>query len=192
MLLSQLGRLCVSIANKLCRGAVVPNDHCLGAQEIMTGDSIIVDTLLAENAPASLDFCCHNAIARPDAMGTLWYRFVATDDSALVSMCSTSGPTEPDSILQIYEAGVESSPESACDTLRRIGCNDDSSHCSSDGASAGLCLDSLQVGRTYFLVVGAKTECGLGQYELGVDSPCTPTGRSCPPRVPRRGSTGAN
>jgi len=147
---------------------------------------VTVHTASAGTESDDPEFCCNTAPVGAPALGTRWYHFVATHTSARLSTCGSVEPEEPDSLLQVFEARNARSPELACATLTPIGCSDDSDRCSPDTGNADLCLGNLKIGRTYYVLVAAKTECARGNYTLTLTAPCSPADRTCPREGPRR------
>ena len=107
--------------------------------------------------------------------GTVWFKFVQPLTgltSALISTCSSNAPAF-DSLVQAFKVGDNSTPDNACRSLSVIGCNDDSTGCSSSSRNSRLCLQNLVPGETYYIMVAAKTPLTLGQYRVSVSAGCT-------------------
>ncbi len=125
--------------------------------------------------------------------GDIWFKFVATEESARVHTCETSGPVT-DTIIQVYAAEDNSSTEAACNTLVPIGCNDFDSGCSNNPFLAELCVWNLVIGETYYIKVAGSTDSDRGLITLSVESPCGDPGDHPPPALPTspaRGVAGA-
>ncbi|MGB2986198.1 MAG: hypothetical protein WBE26_09975, partial [Phycisphaerae bacterium] len=116
--------------------------------------------------------------------GTVWYKFVAPDTSAELLTCNSSNvPRVNDSVISVYtladpDRGIcENMDECslsdpncsdgsecvldeqyACEHLLLIGCSDDVEYCSSNDANAKLCVTDLEIGQTYYVLVGAKID----------------------------------
>ena len=128
------------------------NDRCETAIELLSNDRILLDNTLADTDPDFPPFTCFE---RPP-VGQLWYKFVATHDSILIS---TNSGTAGDSIIGLATGD--------CGALLRRGCNDDSGHRRSE-----LCREDLIIGETYWIAVGSYAEGGRGEFELTLTSPC--------------------
>ncbi len=109
----------------------------------------------------------------PKALATVWYKFVATHTTAQVSTCDSVNPAL-DSVLMVFDSADPTSNETACPTLTPIGCSDDAPGCSVGGRNSRVCVGGLTVGRTYYVMVGAKTPATRETYRFRVTAPCTP------------------
>lgn len=108
------------------------------------------------------------------ALGTLWFKFTqpANSTSAGIQTCGSNSPAL-DSVLQVFEAQDNSSQTAACNSLSMIGCNDDAAGCSSTGRNSKVCLRGLTPGKTYYILLGAKTPNRLGMYTVVISTSCS-------------------
>lgn len=112
------------------------------------------------------------------AINEIWFKFTIppgapNPSSARVDTCSSNSPAL-DSVLQVFRAQDSSSQLNACRSLAPIGCNDDTTNCSSTSRNSRVCLTGLIPGETYYILVGAKTVNRLGQYRVTVATSCNP------------------
>ncbi len=145
-----------SIAESMCI-APPPNDDCASATTIACGSSAVVNNLTATTDPGDPPFSCHfNA---PDqGVGTVWYQFTATDTSAQIHTCDTTGQVH-DTLLAVYDG--------SCGALTEIACSDD--NC---GYLSYVCVTGLSIGNTYLIQVASYDDVNRGEIELRVDCPC--------------------
>jgi|CXWL01.1.fsa_nt_gi hypothetical protein len=168
---------CASQAALTC-GLPPANNECYpagngqGARLVTSNSNTDADTINATETESDPGFCCHTSGAGKRGVGTVWFRFVATSTTARVRTCQSSAPAS-DSLLQVFEAGDASTPETACATLRSIGCSDDVASCSSGGRNSQLCLRNLTVGRTYYVMLAAKNDESRGLYKLSISTSCS-------------------
>jgi len=169
--------VCVKLASDHCALGPPPNDVCFGvegdgARPVGLPSSTEGDCVHATDAAADPGFCCHNGGDGSRGLGTVWFKFIATHDSALLHTCNSNAPAT-DSLLQVFAAGNPTDDASACGSLRVIGCNDDTAGCGSDSTNSRLCLHDLIVGQPYYVLVAAKGAQSLGRYRLNVSAPCS-------------------
>lgn len=168
---------CVGLAAYYCDLPPI-NDECVGpgagdgARLVVVPSSTESDGIHATENPADPGFCCHGESPGAGGVGTVWYRFVANATSARLSTCGSNAPAV-DSLIQAFEVGDPSTPQSACASLQAIGCSDDAAGCGSGGRDSKMCLGNLVPGKIYYVMVAAKTEAGRGLYQLRIDAPCT-------------------
>lgn len=159
-------------------GLIPSNDECFsplpgqGARLVTTNSNTSANTADATDSPSDPGFCCHGHDPGAKGFGSVWFRFVATGTSARVRTC-LSGGGATDALLQVFEAADNTSLESACRTLRSIGCNDDSPGCSTSNMNSSVCVRNLTVGRTYYVLLAAKSAETRGLYRLSVNPSCT-------------------
>jgi hypothetical protein len=180
-----------------------------GAKEIVAPGSAAVDNRAATTSSDEPGFCCHNGVSHcvggindgepcieghecgdgtcpprepmPGAQGfgTMWFKFVqGSGTSAGISTCNSNSPAL-DSIVQVFAVGDNSSPETACQSLYPIACNDDTANCSSTQRNSRLCLRNLTPGATYYIMVAAKTPERQGQYRMTISTGCSGSMQSC-------------
>ncbi|RMF72547.1 MAG: hypothetical protein D6744_16700, partial [Planctomycetota bacterium] len=132
------------------------NDRCETAIELQSNDRVVFDNTLADTDP---DFPPYTCFRERPPVGQVWYKFVATHDSILIS--TTSG-VSGDSVIGLATG--------ECGALLRRGCADDSG----GNRMTQLCKDGLVIGQTYWIAVGSYAEGGRGEFELTLTSPCPP------------------
>lgn len=111
--------------------------------------------------------------AGPGSQGlqTVWYKFVATQTSALFQTCNSNAPAD-DSLLEVFAVGDPSDPLTQCHSLIPIGCSDDFPGCSSSNKNSKICIRNLVVGNLYYVLVAAKfAELPGKKYRLEIFSP---------------------
>lgn len=168
---------CTAQASALC-GLPPSNDECFatdngnGARLLASGTTADADTLNATNNATDPGFCCNGNGSARAGFGTVWFRFVAASSTMRIRTCNSSAPAT-DSLLEVFEASDASSPEAACGTLHSLGCNDDAAGCSSSGHNSVLCVRNLTVGKTYYVMLAAKSEESRGVYKVSLNSSCT-------------------
>ena len=168
-------RACVEWANKLCSDIgghdECQNKHPSGSALLVEADSVTVfSNIGATEDTNDPGFCCRGDTPGDQGLGTVWFKFTATDTSARVSTCN-SDPAN-DSLLQVFAAGDPTSDEAACNSLAMIGYSDDVEGCSTSGHHARVCIKGLTPGGTYYVMLAAKTPETKGLYELEIRSPC--------------------
>lgn len=159
--------------------SVVPfNDRCVDAPLVFVGQQASVDGWLATESPTDLGFCCAgDGRSRPLGFHTVWYRFVATDASVELSTCAGDAR---DTMLNLYVARDRTSRFSACESLRPIACADDFEGCGPDGRGARICVQGLDPGTVYWVILAAKTPEDAGGYQLEITAPCSRDDATCP------------
>ena len=131
--------------------AVLTNLGCFDAQEIGCGNEVTFDNTGLSHAPLP----CYSCANGPDHTGTLWYKFTATHDSAVISTCNS---TAPDSTLAVYSG--------SCDQLVEVGCGEDD--CGASTFLSSATANGLVVGETYYVQVSAWQPASRGSYTLEV------------------------
>lgn len=169
---------CVASTADSCSGAPA-NDECFGeepshgARLVSVPSSTESDGVHATENPADPGFCCHLNGPGQQGLGTVWYKFVATETSADLSTCGSNAPAE-DALMQVFRPLDPSTEERACNSLVTIGCSDDVELCADSDANAELCIRGLVPGETYYVMVAAKTDETRGKYRLDISAPCLP------------------
>lgn len=133
------------------------NDNCASAVPLSCSNTIDADSLFATTATNDPEFTCRIGGAG-QGVGTMWYRFNATQTSARVSLCASS---PKDTMLAVYSG--------SCGNFTLRGCNDD--FC---GQRSQVCVTGLTVGQTYFVQVASFNEDGLGPFSISLACPCPP------------------
>jgi hypothetical protein len=159
----------------------VSNDECLNALSLEEYDECGAENELCMEqnnggaTPNSADpgFCCHPAGPGAQGVGSVWYTFVATHDSARIDTCSTTGAGDraDDSLIQVYKVLDPSGPQGPCPTLVPLACNDDFPLCGPQGDNSRLDVFALVPDQTYYIQLAAKTSSDTGKYRLRVTMP---------------------
>lgn len=163
---SKITVLCAIAASLLPAGradAQPVNDNCASAAVITCGSEVTGDNRLATTAPSDPAFTCRYPVAG-QGIGTLWYQFVPTTSSALISTANSAYPVE-DTLVAVYR--LNGSP--ACSNLVQIGCGD-------DGAGSGNGLAEVRVGgllpgQTYYIQVASYYAASRGDIRLQITCP---------------------
>jgi hypothetical protein len=139
-----------------------------------TALTVEADSLTAFTNPGYLSyvisrtFCCSSNGANSVAYGQRWFKFTATDTSAMVSLCG-SDPVA-DSLFNVYAVGDPTDDPAECARLVAIACGDDAVECG--GVPHGqICMKGLVPGRPYYVVVAPKFD-HRGFLQLELQSPC--------------------
>ncbi len=152
------------------------NDACIDALPLGPNDALIVDNTDATVDASDPGICCHSWRPQEQGEGTIWFTFVPTGPSARFSTCG-SDRSSKDSLIQVLRASDPSTPESACNSLEVVGC-DDNSHCCTEEPCCGsqrlsdLCLTDLIPGETYYVVLAGRAAYDLGEFTLTVEESC--------------------
>lgn len=154
-------------ATAICQDCPPPpdNDPCSGAELITCNSTVFGDNTLALTEPTDPAFSCRFGGAG-QGVGSIWYKFVATDTSALADVCS-SGAT--DTLIGIYSG--------TCGNLVELACGEDECN----GLRSRACATGLTVGQTYYIQVASYDNAGRGAITLNLSCPCpaAPPGDLC-------------
>jgi len=152
-------------------------------------------------SPEDPGFCCHNLGVDRHALATVWYKFTpAQSGSVRIHTCGSAGAVDAqDSLIQVFSVDenigrcddetmcsvaaqncADLSPcvfdaVSACQGLRVVGCNDDGPNDCGAGSIDGnsdVCINSVNAGDLYYVVVGAGNARQTGVYRLSIEQPC--------------------
>ncbi len=119
--------------------------------------------------------------------GTVWFKFVLPlgQTSAMISTCNNYSSAR-DSILQVFMVRDHSSEAAACRSLVTIGCNDDALGCGPNNRHSRLCVQGLQPGQVYYIMLATKTPQALGVDHVTVTAGCVDAGLpdACDPYCP--------
>ncbi len=148
-------------------------DDCAAAETIVCGNTYFFDNTLATTSPSDPGFSCHGGGAGTQGVGTVWYKFVATNTETRLVTCSSVAPAD-DSLIALYSVGNMGDP---CNTLTEIACSEDD--CGPTGLLGDLCVTGLIVDDTYYVQVAAWDESDRGQYTL--EFLCACSGGCCHP-----------
>jgi len=179
-------QICAIATASVC--AIPPsNDECAptvdleGARLLSVPDSLESDGVHATENVSDPGFCCHEEAPGARGLGTVWYKFLATETSVRIRTCQSASPAT-DSLVRLFAVGNPASDETACSTLTPIGCNDNTEiGCGFVSENSQLCVSDLTVGDLYYLLVAAKTEETRGRYRVEITAPC---GEAPPPSCP--------
>lgn len=146
------------------------NDECANAVLLSCNTQVLVDNTQATTSATDPDFSC-KFNGPGQGVGTVWYTFIATDTSALISTCDSMSPVN-DTIMAVYEGTC---PNSSAD---EIACNEDAG--GACGRLAQLCVDGLTPGAQYTVQIASFDEASRGEIAVELMCPC-PQGACCYP-----------
>lgn len=160
-------RLCSAWAGDICTQE--PDFHdCESAAPLETNSTVSVNLGNASSQQDVASSCC---LTTPEGFRRDgWFTFVATHESADIDTCGTMAEHLSDTVLTVYEPTDDQSPDAACNSLVPLACSAESSTCSNP-LNAGLCVDGLEPGQTYYVNLAHSFE-GLDDFELSITSPC--------------------
>jgi hypothetical protein len=152
-----------------CAAAGDSPDDCADAEVIACNSTITADNTFATTAANDPGYSCHFNGPGTQGVGTLWYQFVATHDSALVNTCSSLAPAD-DSLIAVYDG--------TCGAFVELACSEDDCN----GLLSELVVQGLTVGNTYYIQLAAFSDSDRGAYELTLQCPGPePCSVPCPP-----------
>ncbi len=166
-------RSCVEVASAVCDTA--EHYECAGrflGEEALAvaADSVTVfSNAFAPESTANPVFCCSGDEPGSTGFGTTWFKFVATDASALVSTCG-SDPAG-DSLINVFAVADPTDNTTACASLIPIACSDDAEDCGSS-RHGRICVHDLVPSQPYYVMVASKTPEDRGVHQLQIRSPC--------------------
>lgn len=147
------------------------NDECSGATLITCGTPTAFTNELATENISDPSLSCRFG-GPGQGFGTVWFQFVASDTSALLSLCNTTG-TVTDTILAVFD-GNGCPP-----TLgSQLACNEDAG--GACGRLSELCVEGLTPANTYTVLVASFDADSQGEMTLSLLCPC-PSGACCAP-----------
>jgi len=156
------------------------NDVC-APQGSLEGARLITDVppsnVTSDSGRASVSandpgFGCYVGHPGKKGLQTVWYKFYATYDSALLQTCISNSPAT-DSLIEVFAVGDPTTEATACDSLIPVACGDDFPGCSSGGKNAKVCVQRLIPGNLYYVMVASKMEVADGvAYRLDISAPC--------------------
>jgi len=159
-------------ANDVC----APDESLEGARTITDNppSSVESDSGRATASPDDPVFGCY--VDNPGTAGlqTVWYKFVATDTSALVQTCNSNSPAD-DSLVSVFAVGNPSDETTQCSSLIPLACSDDSPpDCCDTGNCSKICAKPLIPGNLYYIMVASKNLLSAGRaYRLNLSSVCS-------------------
>ena len=145
------------------------NDLCINAIQLSCNATAIVDNSGATSTPDEPGFSCRFNGAGP-GVGTVWYTFVAEDESALISTCRSSIPVN-DTLVAVYEGTM-----CPTDPAQEIACVEDAGGVC--GRLGQVCVDGLTIGQTYTVQVASFDNASRGNIIVDLICPC-PSGACC-------------
>lgn len=143
-------------------------DPTRSAQPVDADSSTYFSARLNTLDPVATHFCCRVDLNGGRLYESAWFRFVATDTTARISLCG-SDPLA-DSVFNVYMSENLASLQTECDSLIPIGCGDDLETCGS-GSHARTCLSDLVPGRPYYVQIATRNS-DERPLQLEVRSPC--------------------
>lgn len=157
----------VDISTGVCSGGfpcdpVNGNDDCPGL-EVCNLPRVTLSTVGATQTPDER-FCCPSILGGTAQTGSAWARFTAVTTSVVIRTLSF-GSQANDPVIEVYDVLDPASPESSCDSLVPIGCDDDSGI----NTHAELVLHDLVVGQAYYVQLAAKYAEESGEYFVEFD-----------------------
>jgi len=160
---------CVALAQQHC--ALDPeNAECyspipeLGAKELAVPSTVAVSNRQLTPREGPQFYCFSNDPEYPWCEGTektVWFKFRATDTSALISTSSTW--SSRNTLVQVFRPLNSSTDQSSCVSLEAIAC---------DEGSVGACAANLTPGELYYVAVGHEYVLD-DLIQIDVTSPCT-------------------
>jgi hypothetical protein len=169
-------RGCAQLAADMCSLMRPPNDECAashgrGAVLVEADSSTFFSNAAATESKYGEWFCLAEGEISTLGVGTMWFKFVATDASATISTINS----EPagDSLVQVFAANDATNDETACATLQPIDCGDDVRGCEVMSNHARFCVRGLVPGNVHYVVVASKGRYDKGSHQLEILSPCT-------------------
>ena len=172
--------LCVSlIAEGACEPGIdndvcAPSGNLNGARLVIDPIGVVTAETDSGRGTQSADdpgFGCYKDDPGAQGLQTVWYKFVATQTSALFQTCASNAPAD-DSLLQVFAVGDPSTPLTQCHSLIPIGCSDDFPGCSDSNTNSKICIRSLVPGNLYYVLVASKfAEAPGKKYRLDIFTP---------------------
>lgn len=140
------------------------NDECADAIDVAVGTSLVfTNTIATESAGDPMLPCAF--FGPSTGFRTVWFTFVATESSAVVSLCGSRDSR--DTLLGVLAVG---DPMDACGSLTLIACSDDA-FCSGPFLSR-TCASGLAPGQTYYVVVAGQTADDRGVLRVEITAGC--------------------
>ena len=132
------------------------NDECADAILLECDTTVLADNSMATTDPTDPGLSCH--FSGPGTQGTnsIWYKFVATGNTARVTTNGSLAPAD-DSLLGIYSG--------ECGSLTEIGCSEDEG----DGLLSDVTVNTLTPGETYYIALTSFSIDDVGEYMLTLE-----------------------
>lgn len=167
----------------LCSGnlatAQPSNDECANPVNINCGSSATVDSTTATENVTDPGYSCHFDGPGTQAFGTIWFTFTATDTSARIGSCTSTGAAD-DTELAVYSG--------TCGALTELGCSEDD--CGAGGLLSRVCVNGLTIGNVYYIQVGGYANGDRGPITVTVECPCPVLPETCETAQPLTLPTG--
>lgn len=169
------GRARVAQGGGVPSGAVPVNDDCCGNLPLVCFSSAFADNTNATTVPEDPPFSCHPSGPSTQGVGTLWYRFVATETRATVDTVGSPPPAD-NSLIAVYRltSGL-CTGLLPCPGLVELGCSNDDG----TGALSSVTVDGLIVGDTYMIQLASLSPENLGVHTLNLSCTPSPNGGLC-------------
>ncbi|HWL95354.1 MAG TPA: hypothetical protein VNT79_17680 [Phycisphaerae bacterium] len=135
-------------------------DLCQDAPTIPCGSTTILDNTLAGTDASDPGYSCHFDGPGTQGVGTVWFKFVADDTSAVVSTCESTD--SGDTILGVFDG--------TCGAFTELACSEDA--CGGTDLLSSVCVSGLTVGNTYYIQVATYSEGSRGEITLDLSCPC--------------------
>lgn len=139
------------------------NDLCENAQAIACGDTINANNQFATSSPSDPNFDCSFGGPQP-GVGSIWFTFVATANSASLDLCASSAS---DTMVQILSG-------TCAEGFTSLACNDDAC-----GLLSQVTATGLTIGTTYYIEVAGFDAAGTGPITMSLTctqiEPCVGT-----------------
>ncbi len=146
------------------------NDACVNALPLTCNSATSVDNTLGETEPGDPSFECA-AGGGTQGAGSVWYTFIATDTSARISTCGSTGSVT-NTLIAVYEGGCPA------DGQAPIACSDDPG--GACGQLAQVCVDGLTIDEVYTVEIASFDNLSRGNISVDLRCPC-PIGACCLP-----------
>lgn len=173
-------RGCVELAGEECVSAPY-NDSCghspgQGPIELVHGTPVFGSNLAAtEGDVFDQGFCCNGSDPGAFGAGSVWFKFVATHESAQLDTCASA--VERDTLVNVYSLSDPTNPGNVCQTLSLLGCGDNdgcpvTQEYGPESKHSRFCVSDLTIGHTYSVMLASKIGSEKGTYQIELKMPC--------------------
>ncbi len=132
------------------------NDACADAILMECDTTVLANNSTATTDPGDPGLSCHFSGPGTQGIASIWYKFVATTDSARIHTEGSLAPAD-DSLLGIYSG--------ECGALTEIGCSEDEG----TGLLSDVTVGGLNMGETYYIALSSFSEGDVGEYMLTLE-----------------------
>jgi microcompartment protein CcmK/EutM len=132
------------------------NDECEDAILLECDSTVIADNSTATTNPTDPGLSCHFSGPGTQGIGSIWYKFVATGNTARIHTEGSVAPAD-DSLLGIYDG--------ECGSLVEIGCSEDEG----TGLLSDVTVGGLTSGNTYYIALSSFSSGDQGAYMLSLE-----------------------